>query len=237
MHLFKYELGNGKRFSFWYDPWLEEKSVVQLFPSINIKDADISKAAVVKDLWSRGQWSLPDPIDENTATGWNYIRRHAAIEEDKEDTVTWKANASGSLLLVAPGRNCFLLHTKDKLCKWSIIADDICCFCNHQMECTSHLFFECSFTKAIWRKILEYLGFSREGYTWRREVSFFIRRTKGKSNIARVRKMCFCAAIYQIWCTRNDLVFNQKHKSVEQIFCSIKSIVEARCNVTSRSRF
>lgn len=36
--LFDYRLGDGRRFSFWFDPWCDGCSLVDLFPNIDLRD-------------------------------------------------------------------------------------------------------------------------------------------------------------------------------------------------------
>ncbi|XP_050236725.1 uncharacterized protein LOC126686631 [Mercurialis annua] len=120
------------------------------------------------------------------------------------------------------------LNTRDKLHKWGTIPDDKCCFCNQESETTRHLFFSCPFSYEVWKKVLAYLGFNRNPDNWNREVSFFTRRGRGKSRIAKVRKNGFCAAVYQIWFARNDLIFNKRRHSCDTIFNKIRSSIEMR---------
>ncbi|XP_050215029.1 uncharacterized protein LOC126666115 [Mercurialis annua] len=48
--LFDYKLGNGRKFFFWFDPWLDGKSIIERFPDLTFKDADVAKNAKVYHL-------------------------------------------------------------------------------------------------------------------------------------------------------------------------------------------
>ncbi|XP_050217541.1 uncharacterized protein LOC126668378 [Mercurialis annua] len=122
------------------------------------------------------------------------------------------------------------LNTRDKLARWSVINSAMCVFCNAHSECTEHLFFRCDFSADVWRRTLDVLGFQRQAFDWRREVSFFTRRSKGKSRIAKTRKIWFTATVYHLWIARNDVIFNQKTDTCDQIFEKIRKAVEARLN-------
>ena len=50
-HDFTYNLGDGKQFSFWYDPWFHGTSVRESFPSLQILESDIPKHAKVAEIW------------------------------------------------------------------------------------------------------------------------------------------------------------------------------------------
>ncbi|XP_050222570.1 uncharacterized protein LOC126672659 [Mercurialis annua] len=91
---FEYTLGKGD-LSFWFDPWVNGKSISDLYPSISIEDSDIARNAKVKDLWKRGGWCIPDPFDEHTEEAWNMIRENFYVQEDCDDCIRWNPNRSG----------------------------------------------------------------------------------------------------------------------------------------------
>lgn len=47
--LFEYKLGDGKQFSFWYDPWCNGYALIDLFPGISFNEPYISRDSVVGD--------------------------------------------------------------------------------------------------------------------------------------------------------------------------------------------
>ncbi|XP_050205599.1 uncharacterized protein LOC126655448 [Mercurialis annua] len=202
---FVYNLGDGSRFSFWFDPWANGMSLVNRFPEVDIMDTDIDRTATVNSLWRNRSWHFPDPFDDYTLSIWDYIKRKFEINPLRPDKVLCKPHDDFSIKSSIMDK----LHTRDKMLKWGVIHSNSCCFCNSKTETVDHLFFECDYSKAIWRKLLVDMNFNRDSYHWRREVSSLVRRTKGKSKIARDRKNTFCAAIYHIWRARNEKIFNQ----------------------------
>lgn len=50
------------------------------------------------------------------------------------------------------------LATKDRLLSWNIPVDGTCCLCQQELETTSHIFFDCSFSKEIWETVLKRIG-------------------------------------------------------------------------------
>ena len=62
--LVEYKVGNGKDTGFWFEHWLNGKSVNDMFPNINMQDADISKRAKVANLWRDGRWKFPDAVND-----------------------------------------------------------------------------------------------------------------------------------------------------------------------------
>ncbi|XP_050238356.1 uncharacterized protein LOC126687844 [Mercurialis annua] len=96
---FDYKLGKGSRFSFWYDPWLNGRSVTETFPEVKILDADIPKQAVVSDVWKDNNWMLPDPIDESTYAAWDHIKSNYRVNLEIEDVIRWKNQKNGSFTI------------------------------------------------------------------------------------------------------------------------------------------
>ena len=43
----------------------------------------------------------------------------------------------------------FILVTKEKLLQWGLAQDDICTFCEEEIETLPHIFVECEVTKEI----------------------------------------------------------------------------------------
>ena len=61
------------------------------------------------------------------------------------------------------------LPTKDRLKAWGMDIDGNCVFCNEQ-ETRNHLFFECNFSKGIWKEIMCRCGLNRRILSWESEV-------------------------------------------------------------------
>ena len=92
--LFQYKLSNGNVFSFWYDPWLNGISQNDSFPNINLKNAEIDKKAYVTDLWKRGSWKLPSPINSDMDKAWDIVKTHCLQPWD--DSICWLDGESNS---------------------------------------------------------------------------------------------------------------------------------------------
>lgn len=56
--MFTYRFGDGKKFSFWFDPWCNCCSIMDIFPEINFRESFISKDAIVFEFWRNGGWVL-----------------------------------------------------------------------------------------------------------------------------------------------------------------------------------
>ena len=120
------------------------------------------------------------------------------------------------------------LPTVDRLKAWGIDKDGLCTLCKQEQESRDHLFFECSYSKAVLKKVLQLCGLNREVLDWKREFAWAVQRIKGKTLITRILKIGWNAYIYCIWKERNSKVFVQTEESAEQILEQIKISVRFR---------
>ncbi|XP_050211454.1 uncharacterized protein LOC126661645 [Mercurialis annua] len=106
--------------------------------------------------------------------------------------------------------------------KWRCIDNDVCVFCNRESETVTHLFFDCSILRGVLKSVMNACDINRDIVTWRREWSWYTRKTGGKSLLAKVRRLAFICTIYQIWRGRNKIVFEKTPVDVEAIKALIK---------------
>ncbi|XP_050207710.1 uncharacterized protein LOC126657119 [Mercurialis annua] len=205
-HHIEYVLGDGKSFSFWYDHLIQEKSLIDQYPEINIQDTDVPKNAKVADLWRDNNWSLPDPIDDITERAWAFLNNNCKVFPVNTDIVkhsflTW---------LVIMGR----INTKDKLLRWGVIQSNTCSLYSQH-------------------NILRVSNDIRPVNCLRRDVRFLTRRANGRSGKVKARRLWFNAYIYDIWFARNDMIFNQNRHNIMQVCNTIISNVRNSCSSIS----
>lgn len=90
-----YQLGDGKKFSFWFDPWCNGSSIVDLFPRIDFREPYISKEAIVSDFWQNGCWRLPGRWNSTMVEIMIFLNRHIAIAEGIPDCICWNLEQQG----------------------------------------------------------------------------------------------------------------------------------------------
>ncbi|XP_058734321.1 uncharacterized protein LOC131606051 [Vicia villosa] len=100
------------------------------------------------------------------------------------------------------------LPTKDRLCKFGILTENRCCFCQGE-ESIEHLFFACDETKKIWKTVLEWLHIDRNPRGWKEESMWLISETRKKGWKRKILKVAITETIYEVWKGRNHMVFNQ----------------------------
>lgn len=90
------------------------------------------------------------------------------------------------------------LLRKNKLFKGKVIDSNMCVLCKYARENVEHLFFECVYSKAVWKHVLVAINVKRNPLLWNREVRQFTRKASGKSMIAKIRRMTMAGSIYTI---------------------------------------
>ena len=95
-------------------------------------------------------------------------------------------------------------------------------------ETRNHIFFECSFSKAIWKMILTLSGIRRDVSDWNFELKWASQRLKGKALISTLLRIGWNAYIYHMWRERNNRLFRQKEETKEQILEHVKEAIRHR---------
>lgn len=87
-----------------------------------------------------------------------------------------------------------------------------CCFCNHDGENVSHIFFNCQFSKQIWKEVLVKMNIKHTPRSWELEWHWVQTRFKGRAKQKKILRATFAFTIYQIWIERNSRLFTNVSK-------------------------
>lgn len=105
------------------------------------------------------------------------------------------------LWLAAKGK----LQTKDRM---PFVQLQSCPLCNSVQETASHLLFVCPAVKLIWNDISAWIGFPTTFTSTARILSWAMKALRGKSLRVRASKICIAAIFYNVWRTRNNILFD-----------------------------
>ncbi|XP_019239422.1 PREDICTED: uncharacterized protein LOC109219416, partial [Nicotiana attenuata] len=109
------------------------------------------------------------------------------------------------------------LYTRDRLQSWGMQVDQECVLCKQANESIQHLFFECTYAKALWSTVLAWQGIKRPVNGWNEELRWAEMQTKRKTAAAELYKMAIAATVYHVWQERNARTFQAKAKGWEAI--------------------
>ena len=96
------------------------------------------------------------------------------------------------------------------------------------MESRDHLFFECSYSKEVWRSVLQLCGLTRRILRWEEEIEWASQKFKGKSLISNILRLAWNASIYHIWKERNGRMHGQTFAAPNQIVQHIQDDIRLR---------
>ncbi|XVE77291.1 hypothetical protein DITRI_Ditri13aG0050600 [Diplodiscus trichospermus] len=108
---------------------------------------------------------------------------------------------------------------KRGLMQWS---EALCPFCRMELESSEHLFISCELVWRIWSYGIKLWGLSRVVSKDFRRLFLAWFEAFSMTVCDRVWKMIFFAVVWTIWLSINDVVFNGKSVSLDQVFDSSK---------------
>ncbi|KAL3598363.1 hypothetical protein D5086_006281 [Populus alba] len=97
------------------------------------------------------------------------------------------------------------------------------CLCNNEDH--NHLFFECSFAKALWWNVCDRCDIPRMTKSLDEWIRLATVSWHGKSFVNFSRKLGFAATVYCIWQERNARIFADVSKASNLVFDQIECII------------
>ncbi|GJZ55588.1 hypothetical protein Tco_0610781 [Tanacetum coccineum] len=227
------EEDKNDRTSLWFDNWSNIGPLNQFISHRNMYDARLNDKMTVKE-WveqCNGQWpeewvlDFPALLDLETVS----------MEEHNNDSTMWR-KINGSLCKFSVSQAYRdLIHGeddvdwyKDKIKQWGSYDVMCCALCKHETDSHSHLFFECEYSKVFWGKILKKMGVFGSTYKWNDLVVEMSKRNNGNPIDSVIRRLCFAASVYLIWQERNNRIFRDECRSIEELIKVLSDIVRMR---------
>ena len=93
------------------------------------------------------------------------------------------------------------------------------------------LFFECSYTKAIWWDVCDRCDIPRMTKGWDEWIRWATVTWHGKSFVNFSRKLSFIATVYHVWQERNARIFAGMSKTSNLVFNQIECIIRDKLDL------
>jgi hypothetical protein len=144
------------------------------------------------------------------------------------------------MITLGVGLICIKLTSKDYIresmshCivhRFGIHGPNRCSLCLRNNEDHNHLFFECSYTKAIWWDVCDRCDIPRMTKGWDEWIRWAIVTWHGKSFVNFSRKLGFAATVYYIWQERNARTFAWMFRTSNLIFNQIECIIRDKLDL------
>ena len=157
-------------------------------------------------------------------SAWNHLRtRRDPVEWFH---LIWIKNSIPKLAfclwLAVLGR----LGTKDR--GFNSEINHICVLCNSQEEDYNHLFFKCTVSDIIWKRMQIIGGFCTPILDWKSLVEWVAHKWKGSSLEMDIRKVCLAGTVYQIWAERNSRIHHNQASNVPQLCEKIVRLIKLK---------
>nr|GEU76060.1 hypothetical protein [Tanacetum cinerariifolium] len=111
------------------------------------------------------------------------------------------------------------LKTQDMLRAWDNVdaANVSCALCELQADSHDHLFFECMFSTQVWRKVRVMAGLPSANPSMDSIIHDIIPFASRKNSKSVCSKRVLAASAYFIWQERNNHLFRNERRSVDQV--------------------
>lgn len=104
----------------------------------------------------------------------------------------------------------------------------VCLLCHSYMDSHNHLFFKCPFTNQLWSTVLHKLKMHNCYSDWEGVFGSFANMYNGNSSGSIVRRLSLAASVYIVWQERNNRLFRDEKRNVEDLFKMVCDNVKSR---------
>ncbi|XP_021991701.1 uncharacterized protein LOC110888484 [Helianthus annuus] len=122
----------------------------------------------------------------------------------------------------------FRLLTQDRLLKWGYEGDLRCALCRKCPDSHRHLFFECEYALAVWRRCKVFGRMNDAPNSWPDIIRFVEEKGLLNSVWGIIGKLVLAASVYFIWQERNCRHFGEGKRSVQQLCGTVFETVRMR---------
>ncbi|XP_048491667.1 uncharacterized protein LOC125492950 [Beta vulgaris subsp. vulgaris] len=120
------------------------------------------------------------------------------------------------------------LQKTKRLYDMGVATTDQCLICGMHEETQKHLFFECNYSKSIFRRIATWMGIQLSNMTVQ-SIMQWISRCRETKFKKQVYAMVLGALVYHIWRCRNEVYWSQYVSTVNNIVYRVQKDVIDRC--------
>lgn len=189
--------------------------------------------------------SIPPPSDSNGDDEYSWRRLSGTFVQSFSSKETWEQLRSHSPLvpwnkiiwfkevvphfsfitwLAIKGR----LPTKDRLRSWGLNIPANCVLCSHGLETHDHLFFECSFSSAVWHAFASKI-WAHPSSSLPAISSWILQdRVQSHANAAVTVKLILQSTCYLIWRERNARIFTNTLTSASSVHAALDRSIRDR---------
>ncbi|GKE35893.1 RNA-directed DNA polymerase, eukaryota, reverse transcriptase zinc-binding domain protein, partial [Tanacetum coccineum] len=118
------------------------------------------------------------------------------------------------------------LPTQDRLMAWNKNVQLICPLCNSENDSHDHLFFNCDYSKDVWRQIKSKLKEPNWNSNWENVIEAIVNYGCRNTIKSIIQRISIATAIYYIWNERNKRIFTQEQRNSQCLFNGIEENIK-----------
>ncbi|KAK1309219.1 hypothetical protein QJS10_CPA09g00486 [Acorus calamus] len=253
----KYLIFEGKTINLWYDPWINGKSLVDIFGRVTY-DWGPPKDCKVAALISNGKWNKPNRSPAELDMVWLEIQE-IEVGGKGDDILIWPASKIGSLGLseawnavrtneeVLPWAK-WLWHSiqtpKHCLCSWQaylnklptlvrlqrrgLTTSTICSLCATEAEDADHLFLGCSFSRFIWCVLMRDLSIRSTFPHLLSHLPQWLNTHLSDPLKKELAYIILTTTFWHLWLERNNRIFRRTKQHKLRILHRIRDSIKMR---------
>lgn len=127
------------------------------------------------------------------------------------------------------------LATGDRILHWNPLANATCWLCKEDLETRDHLFFDCSYSKLVWKETIGSLAGRGEVYKWEHVTQEVIRGRQEK-DVTFLLRYCFQAVLYALWLERNTRRVGDPDQPATCLIARLDKLVRNRITSLRRKK-
>jgi hypothetical protein len=258
-----FSVGEGNKIFLWLDLWHPDGILLAKYGFRPIYDAGSQINAKLSSVIRDHHWNWPParsdvlvsiqsqlslvPLGDSDQAWWSISKsgKYTCNEtwdhiRNKRDIVSWwrliwfpLAIPKQAFLLWLAVKN--RLVTGERMASWGFQGDVLCVFCRGCIEGRDHLFFQCSFSRRIWKFVLDRCLITFSSDDWEEIIARGVHDWKGKSLKSDLARLCLSSSVYAIWRERNSIRHGVNLLSEEKILSKI--CWEVRTQVLSKCKY
>jgi hypothetical protein len=197
-----FKVGDGREIFLWFDSWHPAGYLLDRYGFRTVYDAGRDIGPKLSSIIRNGEWYWPSARSDNLV---EIQSRLPEVVIGGDDLPVWKsskgvyscAETLDQLRVKLPAmewhkvvwfsqaipRHAFILWlalrdalvTKEKMCSWGFFGPSVCMFCYGCNESWGHLFFDCSFSRRIWRALMSICLIPNPSVDWEEVIRWFVK--------------------------------------------------------------
>lgn len=214
----------------WLDNWHPFGSLYEKFGFRVIYDAHSTLNATFNSVIKKGDWCWKPTRSEDLVA---IQSRLPDVHLGDVDKPIW--TITSKCVYESVGTWNYMRNKKQEIRWWPLIWFPHTIPKQGIIESCDHLFFQCSFSSRIWRTCMRHCSILNPPLDWHDVIDEGCSKWKTKKLLGVLCRLLLSSVVYHIWRARNEIKFQGRPKTKDQILRAI--FWEVRTRITGKGKF